>query len=78
MGIGLRQGLVQIGDEVVCVFNSYAQANQPISDSRFFSDLFGNAGMGHGGRMANQAFHTTERFGEREQFVEGVYSPRDA
>jgi hypothetical protein len=56
----IRQRHFQILNQILHIFNTYAQSNQRIGQPHFQPFLFRNRSMRHGGRMANQRFHTAQ------------------
>jgi hypothetical protein len=48
----LAERLQGVALEVFDILDASAEPNQPVGDSPRLAQLFWNAGMGHGGRMA--------------------------
>lgn len=55
--------LIQIGDEVVGVLETDGEAHEAVGDFGFGAGFFGDAGMGGGGGVADQALGAAERYG---------------
>lgn len=60
----LRKGLLQVFQQVVDILYSHAQAQQGVGEAGFQAFFARNAGMGHGSRVAHQAFHSAQAFGQ--------------
>ncbi len=48
------EGLIEIGDQVVDVFDPHAHANQPIVDTEVRAYICGHTRVGHDGRMLDE------------------------
>ena len=56
--------LIQILDQVIHIFNPDGEADQSIGNPEGFTYFPGDAGVGHDGRMFDQAFNATKGFGK--------------
>ena len=54
------QGMLQIFDQVVSIFNAYRQADQAIRQANAEALLPGNTGVGHSGWVSDQRFHASQ------------------
>src|SRR3954451_17051563 len=61
------QGLLQVVAEVVEVFDADAEADEPVVDPAGLADLGRDAGVRHGGGMADQRLDAAEALGQAEQ-----------
>ena len=56
--------LIQILDQVIHIFNPDGEADQSIGNPEGFTYFPGDAGVGHDGRMFDQAFNAAKGFGK--------------
>ena len=56
--------LIQVLDQVIHIFNPDREADQSIGNPEGFTHFLGDAGVGHDGRMFDQAFNTAKGFGK--------------
>ena len=61
--------LIQIFNQVIHIFNPDREADQSIGNSEGFKYFPGDAGVGHDGRMFDQAFNTAKGFGKGEDLA---------
>ena len=63
----LAQRLIQVGDQILHVFDSDRDADQSVGDSDPLAHFGGNRGMRHRRRMRNQRFHSAQAFRQRAE-----------
>src|SRR5882724_3941787 len=61
------EGGLQIVNQIAHVFHANREPDQRISDTQFFALFLWNGGMCHERRMIDEALHTAQAFGQREQ-----------
>ena len=78
------EGLVEVGDEVVDVFEADREADEVVANSDAGAHIRRDAGVGHGGGMIDERFHAAERFGQSkdlhaaQQAVEPFFAAPEA
>src|SRR5215470_1678879 len=58
----VKKRLVEIGDDVLDVFDADRQAHQALADADAFLHFLGHGGMGHEGGKGNERFDSPEAF----------------
>jgi hypothetical protein len=61
------ESLLEVFSEVLHIFNPHAEAHQAVVHASGASDLGGDAGVRHRGRVADQRLHPSKALGEAEQ-----------
>src|SRR5688572_27905076 len=69
IGQSLSLRRAQILDQVVVIRDADGQAHKPVVDAKFSPHLRRHGGMGHDGRMLDEAFHTPEALRQREELA---------
>lgn len=65
------EGVVEVGDEVVDVFDADGDADEVIGDADVVADVFGDGDVSHGGGVFDEGLDAAEGFGECEEFNGG-------
>ena len=66
--VNLRQGLLQVVEQVVDIFDADREAQESVGESARFANVFGDGAMRHGGGVADQRLNTAEAFGQGKDF----------
>ena len=59
--------MLEVGPQVVDIFDAHAQPNQAVVDTAGRSDVGRDARVRHRRRMTDQRFHASQAFGQAEQ-----------
>ena len=70
--------MLQVPLQVSHILNAHRQAQQPLGEAERLPLLLGHRGVGHGHRVAHQAFHAPQAFGQGEHlqgpgYLAGVF-----
>src|SRR5271156_6565893 len=62
-GLDVEEGLVQVGDDVLYVFDAYGEADEAFGDAYALADFDGHGGVSHQRGKGNESFDAAEAFG---------------
>src|SRR5206468_1726441 len=66
------QGLFQVSNDILNIFDTYGEAQEGIGGAARLANIFRNRAMCHRRRMANKRFHAAETFCQSE-YLEAAY-----
>ena len=64
----LSQCLLQIGNQIIHVFDAYGEAQETGGDAAGLPFFFGEVAVGLGGGIGDEAFNAAKTFGEADEF----------